>query len=113
MEKTKRYLSSYKTTITLLLIYAVAMAIATFVEKDHGTDVAKKWVYYSPAFFLLQFLLVLNFIAAWSRYGYVKQKRWALLAVHLAFVVIFGGGVDNFSFWKRRHSTHSRGKQNR
>ncbi|HHY71632.1 MAG TPA: cytochrome c biogenesis protein CcsA [Thermoanaerobacterales bacterium] len=100
MEKTKRYLSSYKTTITLLLIYAVAMAIATFVEKNHGTEVAKKWIYYSPAFFLLQFLLVLNFIAAWSRYGYVKQKRWALLAVHLAFVVILGGALTTFLFGK-------------
>ncbi|OQB31582.1 MAG: Cytochrome c biogenesis protein CcsA [Bacteroidetes bacterium ADurb.Bin174] len=100
MEKTKRYLSSYKTTITLLLIYAVAMAIATFVEKDHGTEIAKKWVYYSPAFFLLQFLLVLNFFAAWNRYGYVKQKRWALLTVHLAFVVILGGALTTFLFGK-------------
>ena len=100
MEKAKRHLSSYKTTITLLLIYAAVMAIATFIEKDHGTDVAKKWVYYSPAFFLLQFLLVLNFIAAWSRQGYVKQKRWALLTVHLAFVVILGGALTTFLFGK-------------
>jgi cytochrome c-type biogenesis protein CcsB len=100
MEKAKRYLSSYKATITLLLIYAVAMAIATFVEKDHGTEIAKKWVYYSPAFFLLQFLLVLNFFAAWSRYGYLKQKRWALLTVHLAFVVILGGALTTFLFGK-------------
>ncbi|MGI5975615.1 MAG: cytochrome c biogenesis protein CcsA [Paludibacter sp.] len=100
MEKTKHYLSSYKATITLLLLYAVAMAIATFIEKDHGTEIAKKWVYYSPAFFLLQFLLVLNFIAAWSRYGYVKQKRWALLTVHLAFVVILGGALTTFLFGK-------------
>lgn len=100
MEKAKRYLSSYKITILLLLIYAVAMAIATFIEKDHGTDAAKKWVYYSPAFFLLQFLLVLNFIAALMQYNYVKQKRWALLFVHLAFVVILGGALTTFLFGK-------------
>ena len=100
MEKTKRYLSSYKTTIVLLLTYAEAMAIATFVEKDYGTEMAKKWVYYSPAFFLLQFLLVLNFIFAWRRYGYLKQKRWALLTVHLAFVVILGGALTTHLFGK-------------
>ena len=100
MEKAKRYISSYKTTIALLLIYAVAMAIATFIEKDHGTEVAKKWVYYSPAFFLMQFLLVLNFFAVWKRYDYVKQKRWALLTVHLAFVVILGGALTTFLFGK-------------
>jgi cytochrome c-type biogenesis protein CcsB len=100
MEKAKRYLSSYKTTIILLLIYAAVMAVATFIEKNHGTDVAKKWVYYSPAFFLLQFLLVLNFIAAWGRQSYVKQKRWALLTVHLAFVVILSGALTTFLFGK-------------
>ena len=30
-------LSSYVTTIVLLLIYAVALAAATFIEKYHGT----------------------------------------------------------------------------
>ncbi|HHT23523.1 MAG TPA: cytochrome c biogenesis protein CcsA [Bacteroidales bacterium] len=100
MEKAKRYLSSYKTTIALLLIYAVTMAIATFIEKNHGTEAAKKWVYYSPAFFLLQFLLVLNFIGAWMQYGYTKQKRWALLLVHLSFVVILGGALTTFLFGK-------------
>ncbi len=100
MEKAKLYLSSYKTTIVLLLTYAVAMAIATFVENDYGTEVAKKWVYYSPAFFLLQFLLILNFIFAWRRYGYLKQKRWALLTVHLAFVVILGGALTTHLFGK-------------
>ncbi len=100
MDKAKGYLSSYKTTIILLLIYSVAMAVATFIEKDFGTDMAKKIVYYSPAFFLLQFLLVLNFIAAWRRYGYVKQKRWALLTVHLAFFVILTGALITFLFGK-------------
>lgn len=101
MENSKRYFfSSYKITIALLLVYSVAMAVATFIEKDHGTDMAKKWVYYSPAFFLLQFLLVLNFIAAWLQYGYVRQRRWALLLVHLAFVVILGGALTTFLFGK-------------
>ncbi|MGI6048812.1 MAG: cytochrome c biogenesis protein CcsA [Petrimonas sp.] len=100
MEKANCYLSSYKTTIILLLIYAVAMAVATFIEKDHGTEVAQKMIYYSPAFFMLQFLLVINFVDAWRRYGYVKQKRWALLTVHLAFVVILGGALTTFLFGK-------------
>jgi len=35
-------LSSYVTTIVLLLIYAVALAAATFIEKYHGTATAKR-----------------------------------------------------------------------
>ena len=47
-------LSSYVTTIVLLLIYAVALAAATFIEKYHGTATAKTSIYYSPLFFLLR-----------------------------------------------------------
>jgi len=60
----ERFFSSFVTTIVLLLIYAFGLAVATFIEKYHGTATAKAMVYYSPLFFLLQFLLVVNFIAA-------------------------------------------------
>lgn len=100
MEKIRRLLSSYKTTLVLLLLYAIVMAAATFVEKYHGTEAAKAMVYYSPAFIFLQMLLVLNFVFAWIRHQYVKQKRWALLTVHLAFVVILIGAMITHLFGK-------------
>ncbi len=46
----KRFISSSVTTIVLLLIYAFGLAIATFIEKYHGTAVAKALIYYSPVF---------------------------------------------------------------
>ena len=64
MKTLERFISSSVTTIVLLLIYAFGLAIATFIEKYHGTAAAKAMIYYSPVFFLLQFLLVANFVAA-------------------------------------------------
>ena len=61
MDKFVRFLSSYKASIVLLLIYAVGLALATFVEKWMGTQAAKMMIYYSPLFLFLQFLLVVNF----------------------------------------------------
>ena len=58
MKTLERFISSSVTTIVLLLIYAFGLAIATFIEKYHGTAAAKAMIYYSPVFFLLQFLLV-------------------------------------------------------
>ena len=41
MKTLERFISSSVTTIVLLLIYAFGLAIATFIEKYHGTAVAK------------------------------------------------------------------------
>ena len=72
----ERFFSSFVTTIVLLLIYAFGLAVATFIEKYHGTAAAKAMVYYSPLFFLLQFLLVVNFIAATIKHQYLKRGKW-------------------------------------
>lgn len=94
----ERILSSFVTTIVLLLIYGFGLAVATFIEKYHGTPAAKAMVYYSPLFFLLQFLLVVNFIAVLIKYQYLKQRRWGLLFVHTAFIIILLGALTSFQF---------------
>ena len=40
MEKLVRFLSSYKASIILLLIYAIGLATATFIEKWLGAQAA-------------------------------------------------------------------------
>lgn len=93
-----RILSSFVTTIVLLVMYAVALAAATFIEKYHGTAAAKAMVYYSPLFILLQFLLVVNFIATLIRHRLLKTRRWGLLITHFAFIVILAGALVSFLF---------------
>lgn len=75
----ERILSSFVTTIVLLLLYGFGLAVATFIEKYHGTAAAKAMIYYSPLFFLLQFLLVVNFIVIAVKYQYCKLHRWGLM----------------------------------
>lgn len=91
-------LSSYVTTIVLLLIYAVALAAATFIEKYHGTATAKTIIYYSPLFFLLQLLMVINFIAIVIKRQYLKSRKWGMLVTHFAFIIIFLGAFTSFLF---------------
>ena len=94
----ERFFSSFVTTIVLLLIYAFGLAVATFIEKYHGTATAKAMVYYSPLFFLLQFLLVVNFIAATIKHQYLKRGKWGLMLTHFAFIVILLGALTSFLF---------------
>lgn len=92
----EKFLSSFVTTICLLLVYAIGLAVATFIEKYHGTVAAKAMIYYSPLFFLLQFLLVVNFIAAVLKHQFLKRGKWGLILVHFAFIIILLGALTSF-----------------
>ena len=94
----ERFFSSFVTTIFLLLIYAFGLAVATFIEKYHGTEAAKAMIYYSPLFFLIQFLLVVNFIAATIKHRYLKHGKWGLILTHFSFIVILLGALTSFLF---------------
>jgi len=100
MEQFKQIFSSYTTMIVLLVLYAISMAGATWIEKAYGTMLAKVAVYYSPLFFLLQFLLVVNFVLIAMRYHFLKRKRWGLLLVHCSFIVILTGAMITHLFGK-------------
>ncbi|MCW1736163.1 cytochrome c biogenesis protein CcsA [Anaerorudis cellulosivorans] len=100
MKKLNHFLSSYIATIILLAFYAFGLAAATFIEKYHGTDVAKSLIYYSPLFFSLQFLMVVNFIMIIIKYRYFQRRRWALIVVHFAFIVILLGALITHLFGK-------------
>jgi ABC-type transport system involved in cytochrome c biogenesis permease subunit len=76
------------------------MAVATFVEKAHGTMLAKMLIYHSSLFFLLQFLLVVNFVMIVIRRRLLQLKRWGLLLVHFAFIVILLGAMITHIFGK-------------
>lgn len=96
--KLERILSSYVTTIVLLLIYALGLAFATFFEKHYGTQAAKAMIYYSPLFFLVQFLLVANFIAILIRHQLLKRRKWGSLTVHFSFIIILLGALVSHLF---------------
>jgi cytochrome c-type biogenesis protein CcsB len=84
---------STRTTGLMLLIYAFSMAMATFVENDYGTPVAKALIYNSWWFELVMLILILNFVGNISRYKLVSFKKLPLLVFHLAFIIIFIGGA--------------------
>jgi len=77
----------------LLLVYAFAMAYATFLENDYGTPTAKALIYEAKWFELIMVLLILNFIGNIGRYRLWKKDKWPVLVFHLAFVFIFIGGA--------------------
>ena len=92
-EKLIGFLSSYKAAIILMAIYAILMAIATFVEDSFGTEVAKAIIYYSPLFILLQAAMVANFIGITIKRKLFAMRKWGYVLVHLSFIVILTGAL--------------------
>jgi cytochrome c-type biogenesis protein CcsB len=79
--------------IVLLAVYAAGLAVATFVEKAHGAALARVLIYYSPVFFLLQFLLAVNFVLIFVRRRFYKTGRWGMAVIHFSFTVILLGAL--------------------
>ena len=100
MERFFKFLSSYKGSIVLMFIYSIGLATATFVEKLMSTQAAKMLIYYSPLFILLQLLLVINFLLVLFKSNYIKSKRWPLIIIHGALIVILGGALTTYLFGK-------------
>jgi cytochrome c-type biogenesis protein CcsB len=98
MKTIEKTIYSYHTTLVLLAIYAFGLAAATLIEKYTSTEMAKMLVYYSPVFFLLQFLLVVNFIATTLKHGLLKQRKWGFVLVHFSFVLILLGATISHIF---------------
>lgn len=92
MKAIGRVLFSTRTMGLMLLLYALSMAVATFVENDYGTPVAKALIYNSWWFELIMLILILNFVGNMKRYRLFQRKKLPLLVFHFAFILIFIGG---------------------
>lgn len=93
-------ISSRKATLAFLVAYVILMATATIIEKFHGTPTAKALIYYSPLFFFLQFLMVLNFICITIKHRLISNRKWTYLVIHSALIVMLGGAMVTHLYGK-------------
>ncbi len=93
MKKIQDILISTRTMAVLLLVFAISMAVATFIENDYGTPTAKALIYEAKWFEAVMFLLILNFIGNIGRYRLLRREKWPVLVFHLSFILIFIGGA--------------------
>ena len=88
---------STKTTLVLFIAFGTSMAIATFIENDHGTAVARGLVYEAWWFEVIMIWMAINFIAHIRQYRLFHKSRWPIGLFHIAFVVIIiGAGVTRY-----------------
>ena len=97
MNKIFSFLFSMLFSVMLLMIFAMSIAYATFIENDYGTDTAQALIYQAWWFELLLLVGIINLSGSVIRYKLVNRKKWAILLFHLAFIIIIiGAGVTRY-----------------
>lgn len=91
-------LFSPKMALSLLFVFAAAMATATFIENDFGTQTARTVIYNAWWFELVMILLGFNFLNNIFTYQLYKKRKWPVLMFHLAFIIILiGAGITRYT----------------
>lgn len=93
MTRLEKFLFSTRTMAMLLLLYAISMSVATFIENDYNTETAKTLVYNAKWFEVLMLWLIVLFIGNIQRYRLLRKEKWPVLIFHLAFIFMFLGGA--------------------
>ncbi|MGZ0016868.1 cytochrome c biogenesis protein CcsA [Yeosuana sp. AK3] len=80
-----------------ILLFAAAIAIATFVENDFGTSAAQKVIFKSWWFELLLVLFGISIIVNIFKFRMIQQKKWPLLMFHSSIIIILlGAGITRY-----------------
>ena len=85
------FLVSTRLTAILFIVFAVAMAIGTFIESYYSTDTAKILIYNATWFELIMVVFVINFIFNIKRYNLLKFSKWPVLMLHISWILIILG----------------------
>ncbi|WP_372974969.1 cytochrome c biogenesis protein CcsA [Muriicola sp.] len=97
LETLKKILFSTRLMAVLFLVFALAMAIGTFVESLYSTETAKIYIYNARWFEIIMVFFVINFIGNMFRYRLLQWKKWPVLVLHLSWIlIIIGAGVTRY-----------------
>jgi len=87
-------LFSTRLTAVLFVVFAIAMAMGTFLDASSDTSptpFTRELIYNAWWFEAIMGLFVINFIGNISRYRLFRKEKWATLLLHLSFILIILG----------------------
>ncbi len=80
-----------------IILFAIAIGAATFIENDFGTSSAQKVVFKARWFELLLVLFGISLVVNIFRFRMAQQKKWAILTFHASMIIILiGAGVTRY-----------------
>lgn len=96
-----KYLFSPSVMGILFVVFAISMAVATFLENDFGSAAAYNMVYDTRWFELILLLLSVNLIGRLISLRFFNKQKLPVALFHLAFILmIVGAGITRYSGWE-------------
>ena len=96
-----KYLFSPSMMGILFVVFALSMAVATFLENDFGSAAAYNMVYDTRWFELILLLLSVNIAGRLIILKFFKKQKLPVALFHLAFVLmIIGAGITRYFGWE-------------
>jgi cytochrome c-type biogenesis protein CcsB len=97
MKKVIQIFFSMEAMGILILLFAIAIGTATFIENDFGAVGAKVAVYNAKWFEALLLLLCINLVVNIFRYKMYRKEKIVVFTFHVAFILILiGAGITRF-----------------
>ncbi|MDH3215595.1 MAG: cytochrome c biogenesis protein ResB [Candidatus Krumholzibacteria bacterium] len=92
-----RLLGSVKLTLIILAVFAVTIAVATFVEVRYGTDGARAMVYNARWFEALLVTLLINLIISLLINMPYRRFQTGYVITHVAFIIVLvSAGITRY-----------------
>src|SRR5699024_6866876 len=96
-KKIADFLFSTRLMAVLFIVFAVAMAVGTFIEDSYSTEFARIYVYDAKWFELIMVLFVINFLGNIKRQQLWRKEKLITLIFHLSFLlIIIGAGITRY-----------------
>lgn len=88
---------SMESMLVMLIVFAVSIAAATFIENDFGTETVKVVIYNAKWFEILLVVLGINLIVNIIRHRMWRRTKLLSFLFHIAFLVILlGAGMTRY-----------------
>jgi cytochrome c-type biogenesis protein CcsB len=94
LKKLTNLLFSTRLTGSLFIIFAIAMAVGTFMDIGQSTSptpYSRTFIYNARWFEAIMCFFIINFTGNIFRYRLLRKEKWATLTLHLSFIFILLG----------------------
>ena len=100
LKRVTNILFSNRLTGLLFIVFAIAMAIGTFLDAGQETSptpYSRNIIYNTWWFEAIMLLFVVNFIGNIYRYDLLSKRKWATLILHLSWIfILFGAFLTRY-----------------
>ncbi len=100
LKKLTNILFSTRLTGTLFIVFAIAMAVGTFLDQGQSTSptpYSRTLIYNALWFEAIMVMFIINFAGNIFRYRLWRKEKWATLTLHLSFIfILFGAFLTRY-----------------